>query len=289
MSDARILEQGYRRYEGPRLGVAAAVWALARHSLRSILGLGRRTRRKVLPWGIVALAVLPAIVFAGVLVLAPGDAAQLAAAELPSPGVYVGGTVLLIYLGAALAGPLALCDHRRSGMLALHLASPLDRNAYLLGAGLAVVGFLAGVTLLPSLAYVVLVELAGAGAQTLGGTLADAGRVAVSGTMLALVFGACSMAVAAVVDRASAAGAFVVGALVVDRLVIGALVRGLDLPEWLLVLDVNVASLSFALGVFDLPRPDGLGLALSTAATVGWTVVLLVLTRLRYARYGVGR
>ena len=49
MSDARIIDSGYRRYDGARLGESHATFALWKHTLRRILGLGRPARWKLLP------------------------------------------------------------------------------------------------------------------------------------------------------------------------------------------------------------------------------------------------
>ena len=60
MSDARILDRGYRRYEGERSGVAGAVRSVAWHTVRSILGLGRKGRHKVFPIIVLVISFVPA-------------------------------------------------------------------------------------------------------------------------------------------------------------------------------------------------------------------------------------
>ena len=44
-----IYDLGYRGYDGPRLGRRHAIATLIRHSMRSVLGLGRTTRAKIMP------------------------------------------------------------------------------------------------------------------------------------------------------------------------------------------------------------------------------------------------
>ena len=46
MSEARIYERGYRRYEGPRRGPSAAAWTLYKHSLARALGPSTALLRK---------------------------------------------------------------------------------------------------------------------------------------------------------------------------------------------------------------------------------------------------
>ncbi|NIT94350.1 MAG: hypothetical protein GWM91_02285, partial [Actinobacteria bacterium] len=56
---------GYKPHDGPRLGRGAAVRATIRDGLRRVFGLRRRARKKVLPFLLLGIAVLPAIVFVG--------------------------------------------------------------------------------------------------------------------------------------------------------------------------------------------------------------------------------
>ena len=49
MSDARILDRGYRRYDGPRHGVRGAMRSLAAHSAQRALGLRLPLATKLFP------------------------------------------------------------------------------------------------------------------------------------------------------------------------------------------------------------------------------------------------
>ena len=69
MSDAQILDRGYRRFEGERSGVAGAMRSVAWHTTRSILGLGRKARHKVFPIIVLVVAFVPAIAFLAISVL----------------------------------------------------------------------------------------------------------------------------------------------------------------------------------------------------------------------------
>jgi ABC-2 type transport system permease protein len=57
-----IHDLGYRSYDGPRLGRAAIVRALAWHSFRSAFGFGRSAKAKVIPVLVLVVISLPAIV-----------------------------------------------------------------------------------------------------------------------------------------------------------------------------------------------------------------------------------
>ena len=53
-----IYDLGYRGYDGPRLGRRHAAATLVRHSTRSVFGLGRTMRAKIIPGICIGLPVL---------------------------------------------------------------------------------------------------------------------------------------------------------------------------------------------------------------------------------------
>ena len=57
-----IHDLGYRRYDGPRLGRAQIVRALAWHSFRAAFGLGRGAKAKIVPLVALVALCLPAVV-----------------------------------------------------------------------------------------------------------------------------------------------------------------------------------------------------------------------------------
>ena len=69
MTAAEIFDRGYRRFDGERAGVGKAVRSVAWHTIRSILGLGRKGRHKVFPIIVAVVAFLPSIGFLALSVL----------------------------------------------------------------------------------------------------------------------------------------------------------------------------------------------------------------------------
>ena len=90
-----------------------------------MLGLGRGARHKVLPAITLAIAFLPALV--SVVFAALAD--DIPVDDLITYGEYMFFIGSALALFAALVAPEALCPDRRSGMLGLYLAGPLDRDA----------------------------------------------------------------------------------------------------------------------------------------------------------------
>ena len=203
MSDARILDSGYRRYDGPRLGVGHAVSSVVLQTVKRILGLRRQARSKALPILAIAIAYLPAITFVGLVALLPRRVHFV----IPSYDEYYGFVTAAITLFALFAAPEALCPDRRSRVLSLYLASPLTRGTYLLAKAAAVMAVMLFVTLGPPLLLLVGLSLQGAGPDGVVATLAVLARILAAGLVLAGVYAAVSLAMSSLTDRrAFAAG-----------------------------------------------------------------------------------
>lgn len=286
---ARIYDQGYQRYDGERRGVAHAVRSTAVLTFRYIVGMRRRTRSKVLPWGILALSYLPALGFVAVVAFLPPDVVDFAGEVLPGPEEYLGGTILLVYLATAIAGPAALCPDRRSGSLALYLASPLSRDTYLLGKGLAVTGFIFLATGVPPAIYVLGTVLAGAGPSGPWNVAVSVVQVVVAGAVAALLYGGLSAAVASLTDRQGAASAFTVLYVAVSAAVVGAVTGLLDLPQAVGLLDVSQAAVAAVFRVYGEDGGSNVPAPLVMAAAAGWIVALWSFARWRYRHLEVTR
>ena len=125
----RVYDRGYRPYEGPRGGRGAAMWALWRASVRRALGFRRSWRQKLLPWVLLAIAVVPAAVFVGVAYLTRDTPAS--EIRLITYREYVGvSTALLLFV--AITAPDVMCPDRRQRVLPLILSRPLTGIDYAL-------------------------------------------------------------------------------------------------------------------------------------------------------------
>ena len=152
MSDRGVVfDLGYVPYEGARLGTGAAVRATIRDGIRRVLGLRRKARKKILPWMLVAIALIPAIVFVGLAFLLDSFDPTGAGADSPFGGHVdffnlIGNVVLLF---AALAGPELLVPDRTEGVLAVYSSRPMRARDYLLGRTGALAIVLSGFLLVP--------------------------------------------------------------------------------------------------------------------------------------------
>jgi ABC-2 type transport system permease protein len=120
-----IHDLGYQHYDGPRLGRAAIIRALAWHSLRSAFGIGRGAKAKIVPFFMFALMCLPAVVNAIVVAGTPGHA------RLVDYDTYVyrlRPLIMLIFVAAQ--APELVSRDLRSHVLPLYLSRPMRRLDY---------------------------------------------------------------------------------------------------------------------------------------------------------------
>lgn len=151
-----IHDLGYRPYTGPRLGEGAIARSLAITGFRNAFGLGRSGRSKVLPFVLLALNVLPAVIVAGVLAFGGLDELPISYAE------YASTTQVLLGIFVAAQAPVLFSRDLRHGTISLYLARPLRSSAYAVARWLSLLGATLVFLLLPILvlyAAALLVEL----------------------------------------------------------------------------------------------------------------------------------
>ncbi len=294
--DARILDRGYRRYQGDRLGVPGAVRTLVRHSNQRALGLRRSAWAKLLPLLVIAISYVPAIVFVGIAALIPDAENQDFGEEfvLPTYGEYFNYITAAVILFVAFVAPEVLCTDRRTGMLGMYLASPLTRDTYLLAKAIAVGIVLAFVTIGPPLLMLVANVLQSNGPDGPGGVLLTLLRIVASGAAISAMFAAISLAASSLTDRKAFATAGLILLFLVAPVVAAILaeVSGSDgfhlLNLFYLPFETVVRIHGETASTIDGDLPD-----VSTAGTfiaaAAWTILGAVIVRTRYQLLQVTR
>ncbi len=117
-----IHDIGYRRYDGPRLGRGYARRVLFGYSLRSLFGLGRWARSKVLPFGLAGLVWAPAVIMVAVTAALDVQAIPFARYQ------YFLQPVIALFL--ATQAPVLVTGDLRHGVLPLYFSRPLLRFDY---------------------------------------------------------------------------------------------------------------------------------------------------------------
>ena len=138
--EAEVFDLGYQRYTGPREGRNRARIALFVNGVRTLLGIGRGGRSKILPALLFISSMAPAAIFVVILVTLsdaiPG--AEGAADEfIPGPGDYysIVGFILIIF--SAIMAPELLVPDRRENVFPLYMVRPLTATDYIVGRCLA--------------------------------------------------------------------------------------------------------------------------------------------------------
>jgi ABC-2 type transport system permease protein len=202
-----IHDIGYRHYEGPRLGPAYIRRSLFVDTVRGAYGLGRSARSKVMPFLLLGVMVLTAVVV-GIV-----TSYVTVLDELPisyTAFVITMQVAITVFLGSQ--SPAVVSRDLRYRTSALYFSRPLSRQQYVQAkyAGMTAALFLllaVPITLL--LAGALLAEL------PLGEQLPDYLRAMVGAALHALVLGGIGLVVAAMTHRRGLGVAAVVGVLIV--------------------------------------------------------------------------
>jgi len=145
-----VFDLGYKPHEGERLGTSGAFRATVKDGLRRVLGLRRKARKKIMPFSLLGIALLPAVVFVG-LAFFVGDFTP--DAESPFGGyeeyLALAGTVLLIF--SAMAAPELLVPDRTEGVLSVYSSRPLRARDYIAARATALLGLVAAFLIVPNL------------------------------------------------------------------------------------------------------------------------------------------
>lgn len=270
MSDAQILDRGYRRFEGSRSGVVGAVRSVAWHTIRSILGLGRKGRHKVFPIIVLVVAFVPAIVFMALAVLI-GD---LLEDELrPEYWEMFGFAFVATLVFVALVAPEAIVRDRRDGMFSLYLSTPLARPSYLFAKVLAVMATMALVVLGPPVLWLLGYTFQSQGPDGVLDWLSVMGRILLAGLVMCTVYTAVSLGVSSLTDRRAFASIAVVFVMLGASIATNVLVEVADLSQNWRVLDPFGVALEIAPRLFGDRSEEARGIStwLVVLGNAGWT------------------
>ncbi len=121
-----IHDIGYRGYDGVREGTGAVALTLYVTGLRHAFGLGRSGKSKVLPFLLMGLGTLPAVIVVGVVTV-------IGLESLPvSYAAYLSQIQMLVTLFAAAQAPVLVSRDLRHRSIVLYLARPLSPSLFAL-------------------------------------------------------------------------------------------------------------------------------------------------------------
>ena len=282
MSDARILDRGYRRYDGERSGVTGAVRSVVWHTTRSILGLGRKGRHKVFPIIVGVIAFVPATAFVAITVLF----GELGDEVRPEYWEFFGFSTMASLVFTAFVAPEAIVRDRRDGMFALYLSTPLTKPTYLLAKAIAVVGTLwlivGGPVILAFIGY----TLQDQGPDGFLGWLSVAARLLAAGLLISAIFTAMSLAASSITDRRAFASVAVILLLFGGSIASEMMVDQGEMSRYIRLLDPVSAPLELPVRFFGGVSADFQGVSTLAVylACAGWLLVPTAIIALRYRK-----
>ncbi|HEX8939071.1 MAG TPA: hypothetical protein VF763_02820 [Candidatus Limnocylindrales bacterium] len=196
-----IYDLGYQHYAGPRLGRRAAFVALYVESLRACFGLGRPGRAKIVPVGLLVLALIPAIIAVAVEALLGG----VGGGRIRNPiryDNYFPSIVQFIVLFVAAQAPELVGRDQRNHVLSLYFSRALQRLDYAAAKLAALVSALLILSLLPQ-AVIFAGKVLGATdiVAALGDNLALVPAIVGSSVAAAIVMAALALATASLTPR----------------------------------------------------------------------------------------
>lgn len=286
----QIHDLGYRSYDGPRAGVGWAMRSLATHSVRRVLGLKRALRHKIVPAITIALAFIPAIIMVGIAGFLPG----ISAGDLIPYGDYFGPIAFAIFLFSAAAAPGVLTTDRTSGMLAMYLASPLNRTTYIVAKAVGIFVVMLLVTFVPILFLILARTLVGDGPGGLVDFIELVARGVFAGSLVAASFTGISMFISSIPKRWAIASLAIVATFIIPVVVVGILTDVGDAPDWVALFDPATVLSKAWQHAFAEARDDGLAIdqlrgSVVVLTAIAYGVVSLAGTWWRYQRIAVDR
>lgn len=130
-TEGTVYDLGYKPHEGTRLGRVGAFRAMVVDGTRRSLGLRRKPWAKLLPWSLVACAIVPAAWFVGLTFVFEGvTVEEVGPFGSPSAFFEVIGSLSILFV--ALVTSILLVPDRRYGVLSIYASRPVRAGDYLL-------------------------------------------------------------------------------------------------------------------------------------------------------------
>jgi ABC-2 type transport system permease protein len=227
MSDRGVVyDLGYTPYDGERLGRRGAIETTYRDGVYRVLGIKRRARKKILPWALAALSLLPAVAFVAFAFLLSTFSPE---ADSPFGGhaeyFELTGTIVLLFV--ALAAPELLIVDRREGVLSIYSSRPMRPDDYVAARFTALLTVIAGFLLIPQV--LMYVGFAGLDADGFLNALVSNGgdlpKILASTFVYAMGYAPLALLIAALADRKSVATGVYLGVLIIGTIIAAIIVE----------------------------------------------------------------
>lgn len=225
-----VYDLGYEPYGGERRGRSGARRTIIADGIRRILGLRRKILRKVMPWGLVVLAMIPAIVAVGLAFFLPAAVADEVDIASENANFFVwGGTIAMLF--AALSAPELFIPDRRDGVLSMLSSRPLTSNDYVYARFSGMLTIVGGFLLVPQ--FVLYIGQAGTDPDGIFSGFVNAAdtipKILAATLVYAIAFVPLAFAIAAVSNRKAIASSIYVAVMIFSSVLADVIVRGSDI------------------------------------------------------------
>ncbi len=139
-----IYDLGYQHYDGPRLGRWSVIRTLAAFSFRTAFGTGRGNKSQIIPYLVLLLVYLPAMIMVAI-------ASALGRPESINYAQYLPAVTFFLALFTAAQSAEVIVTDRQYGVLSLYLSRALHTADYVAAKLIAFTGALLVLTLGPQL------------------------------------------------------------------------------------------------------------------------------------------
>ena len=146
--DGTVYDLGYAPHEGSRLGRRAAFRAMFVDGSRRVLGLRRKAMTKVLPWGLIGAAIVPAAWVVALTFVMAGFTLE-DAGPFGDPADFFDLIGMLAMFFVALVAPTLLIPDRQHGVLAIYASRPVRAGDYLFARAATLIALAALFMLIP--------------------------------------------------------------------------------------------------------------------------------------------
>ena len=284
--NARILDRGYRKFDGERLGTGSAIRSTTWQTTRSIFGLGRKARHKFFPMAILGITYLIVVIQLAAVFLFGNETAEFLTTNswqqvAPNRHDFVRST---------------RCAQMRSseiknGMFSLYMSTPLTKSTYLAAKSFSVAGSILLITFGPALLYLLGKTVKGLGPDGVGQWFETFARLSVACIVLSLFLCAFSLAFSCFTNRRAIASIVVLLAYLGTSVPSVILYEETNIGENILLINPVETAYEFGARLCNSPSiVDNYGDITTTFITLGffgWLLVscliLLVIYRKREA------
>lgn len=289
-----VYDLGYTPYEGERRGRRGAFVTTVKDGVARVFGIRRGARKKILPFLLLGLALIPAVVFVGFAFLLSTFSPD---AESPfgsySSYFALAGTIVLLFV--ALAAPELLIPDRRYGVLSIYSSRPTTADDYVAARASALFIAIAIFLLVPQLLmYVGFSALSPDGfATALVDNAIELPRILLAAIAFMVAYGSVALLVSTITSRKAVAAGAILGLFIIGTGVASGLVQAVSVPGHRFAAFFALAEhpLHVTEWIFGTSSPDGVMRSagfdawVSLLIIVGLAVVSAVVVTLRYRRW----